>query len=245
MKFKFLGTSDSAGIPVHNCKCAACLSYRNEKKINLATCAVLEYENKVILFDAGIENIANMYDGKKIEAVFMTHFHPDHALGLLRLRYSNDEITCFHPKDTAGFSDLFKHKKSIKYIENEPLKTILIDDIKIIPIPLIHSKNTTGYIIETAHHKIAYLTDCAGITEKYMKILQRYDFDYVFLDACFTPPNIGNHLNYENATKLLDTLNTQDAYLMHQGHDTLSYILNNNINLKYRYINAFEEFVLN
>ena len=144
MKFRFLGTSDSAGMPVHNCKCIACESFRKAGKKNLATCAVLETSDGVILFDAGAEDISELFDGVKIKAVCLTHFHADHALGLLRLRYSNDKIVCHHPKDELGFSDLFKHKHSIEYKENTPFNPIIIDDIKITPVPLKHSKNTTG-----------------------------------------------------------------------------------------------------
>lgn len=91
MEFRFLGTSDSGGIPVHNCDCLACESYREKGKINLATCGVLEDEDGVILFDGGAEDLANQFDGKTIKGVCLTHFHGDHALGLLRLRYSKDK----------------------------------------------------------------------------------------------------------------------------------------------------------
>lgn len=244
MKFKFLGTSDSAGIPVHNCQCIACETYRNNSKTNLATCAVLETKDGVILFDAGAENIPELFDGIKIKAICLTHFHADHVLGLLRLRHSNDFIECHHPKDDLGFSDLFKHKKSIHYKENTILKPIIIGDVKITPIPLKHSKNTTGYIIETTSKKIAYLTDCAGIEKKYLETLQTYCFDYVFLDAGLTPPKVGNHLNYESASNLLDKLNVKNGFLMHQGHDTLTHILENNIQLKYPYLQPHHQFDL-
>ena len=104
MKITFLGTADSAGIPVHNCLCEVCGSYRKDKKANLSTCAYIEIDNSIILLDAGHENISNIFDSKKIEAVFLTHFHADHCLGLLRLRHSFDTIKCFHPQDKNGFS---------------------------------------------------------------------------------------------------------------------------------------------
>jgi len=236
MNFKFLGTSDSAGIPVHNCDCIACSKYRDENKTNIATSAAIQYDNNIILLDAGDENISLTYDGKNIKAVFLTHFHADHALGLLRLRYSNDKIKCFHPKDELGFSDLFKHKMSVDYIQNTPLEVIEIDNISFIPIPLKHSKNTTGYIIKTRSKTLAYLTDCAGIEDEYLNFLKTFEFDYVFIDGCFIPPRKGNHLNFDDATNLIDKLNTKEGYLMHKGHDTLEYIMKNSIELKYKYV---------
>ncbi len=244
MKFRFLGTSDSGGMPVHNCKCIACESFRKVGKTNLATCAVLELDDGVILFDAGAEDISELFDGKKIKAVCLTHFHADHAMGLLRLRYSNDKIVCYHPKDEMGFADLYKHKMSIEYIQNKPLETIDIDGIKIIPIPLKHSKNTTGYIIETSNKTLAYLTDCGGIGHEYLEYLKNIEIDHLFIDACFVPPKRGNHLNYEQATELIDSLNVKNGHLMHQDHVNLQYIMENNVKLKYFYIDAgfFVEF---
>jgi len=234
--FRFLGTCDSGGIPVHNCDCLACKIYRKEKKVDLSTSAAIEYEDSVILLDAGIEDISTIYDGKNIKAVFLTHFHADHAMGLLRLRYSNDKIKCFHPKDEMGFSDLFKHKQSIEYIKNSPLEIIEIDNILFSPIPLKHSKNTTGYIIKTKNKTIAYLTDCAGIEEEYLKFLKNIKFDHIFIDACFIPPKTGNHLNFEDAINLIDNLDTKQAHLIHKSHKTLEYIMKNNIDLKYKYV---------
>lgn len=238
MEFKFLGTADSAGIPVHNCKCEICEQYREENKVNLATSAYIKCDNdEVILLDAGIEDIATLFDGITIKAVFLTHFHPDHALGLLRLRYSNDTIECYHPKDEQGFSDLFKHKKSIVYKENKSFESITINDIKFTPIPLIHSKNTTGYLIEGNKKTIAYLTDCAGIDDKSMEFLLSKKIDECYIDGCLTPEyNNGNHLNYEEASDILDKLGAKKSYLIHACHQTLEYIKLNNIELKYPYI---------
>ncbi len=237
MEIKFLGTADSSGIPSHNCKCGICKGYRKSNKINLATSAYITCDNgEIILLDAGIENIASIFDGKTIKAILLTHFHPDHTLGLLRLRYSNDKIICYHPKDDKGFADLFKHKKSIEYIQNEPFKDTSINNIKFIAIPLKHSKNTTGYLLEGGNKTIAYLTDCAGISDESMEFLVSKKIDECYLDASLTPNlSKGNHLNYEEATKILDVINAKKSYLIHSNHTTLDYIQRNEILLKYKY----------
>lgn len=245
MKLRFLGSADSAGIPVHNCTCSVCNYHRVKNKINLSTSAYIEYENKVILLDAGVENIANIFDKRHINSVFLTHFHADHCLGLLRLRHSKQDILCYHPKDEMGFSDLFKHKHSIKYKQVKEFETIKIDNIKFTALPLIHSKNTFGYFIEINKHNIAYLTDCSDLPKKTMKFLKEKNIDYAFIDACYDQrKEKGNHLNYLQASDILDELKVKNGYLMHISHTTLQYILENEVILKYKYLQANDEFLL-
>jgi len=236
-KFKFLGSADSVGIPVHNCSCDICKEYRKEKKENLASCAYIEIDNEIILIDAGHDNLASVFNHKIIAGIFLTHFHADHCLGLLRLRHSSSRIDCFHPKDKEGFADLFKHKHSINYIENNVFETIIVKGISFTPIPLLHSKNTTGYLIEYNSMCIAYLSDCAGINTKSMDFLKSKVLDYVFIDACYDErKNKGNHLNYEQAETILDELKAKKSFLIHASHKSLNYILKEKIILKYPYI---------
>jgi len=238
MEIKFLGTADSGGIPSHNCQCQICKEYRQKKKVNLATSAYLECANKeMILLDAGIENISSIFDGKKIAAVFLTHFHADHCLGLLRLRYSSDKIDCHHPKDKNGFADLFKHTKAITYHENKPFETIIVNGIKFTTILLMHSKNTTGYLIEDNLNCIAYLTDCADIEEKSMQFLMKKNIDICYIDACLAPNfDNGNHLNYEQASGVLKKIGAKKSYFIHTSHFTLEYIKSNNIKTGFDYL---------
>lgn len=237
MNFKFLGSSDSAGLPVHNCNCIACDSYRKENKENHSTCAYIEIDNEIILFDAGVYDLTSRFDGKKINAIFLTHFHPDHCVGLLKLRYSNDEINCFHPEDEKGFSDLFKHKHSINYIEIKPFEQKIINEIKFTTIPLKHSRNTFGYLIEYKNYKIAYLTDCSGIPKESFDFLENFEIDYAFIDACYDERKVvGNHFNYLQASEILDKLKVKNGLLMHISHITQEYILKNDIKLKYPYV---------
>lgn len=194
--------------------------------------------SEYILLDCGIEATATLFDGAKIRAIFLTHFHADHALGLLRLRYSKQHIVCYHPDDKQGFGDLFKHTKSITYQALRPFIPIAIDSYAFTPIPLLHSKPTFGYFIQTPSENIAYLTDCAGLPQESLEFLQQKSIDICYIDAgAFVDSNgkkdSSNHLSHYEATDIIKALAPKQARLIHISHKILESLAHTNLPFAY------------
>ncbi len=95
MKFLFLGTGASAGVPVIACGCGVCKS-EEVKNRRLRACGLLQKGGENFLIDVSpdIRFVALKYNISHIDGVFVTHPHEDHIGGMNDLRafsfFNND-----------------------------------------------------------------------------------------------------------------------------------------------------------
>lgn len=222
---KFLGYADGAGIPVHGCTCQTCESQRSLDSHIYATSAYLESDESLILLDANGYDTIFQLPQKPIVALFLTHFHPDHAVGLLRLRYAAHTFHCYHPFDPNGFADLYKLPKSIIFSPMRPFEPIAVSGLLVTAVPLEHSKPTMGYIIEGTNVAIAYLTDTARISEETESLIHQKKCTHIYLDGCSTPNSAlqYNHLSYIDAIEILKRFPDAHGRVIHYSHETLEH----------------------
>lgn len=238
MKFEFLGTSDTGGIPLHQCTCKVCQEAREQGISNRSTSAYLTLDDgSVILFDAGYDALMDRFNTVTIRAVFLTHFHADHCLGLMRLRKSVTAIPCYIPDDADGFGDLLVRKDSLEYRVLNPLQSVEIQGVTITAVALVHSKPTLGYVIRTEKKSVAYLTDCGDIEETMLTFLHAQRIDHLFIDACYSEGMLSHkHCTPQTAAALIRRIEPQMGYFIHASCHTLLPIREKKIKVEYPYI---------
>jgi len=97
----FLGTGDSAQVPVYNCLCAACERAQMDPTFKRRPCsALLQIADQQWLIDSGRMDLVERFPAPSLDGILQTHYHADHAQGLLHLRWGvNIRIPVWGPED--------------------------------------------------------------------------------------------------------------------------------------------------
>ncbi|MEG0796400.1 MAG: MBL fold metallo-hydrolase [Odoribacter sp.] len=226
MKLTILGSGTSQGIPVIACNCPVCQSDNKHDK-RLRCSAMLEINGQKIIFDAGPDFRYQMLRNnvKDIRAILLTHSHKDHIGGLDDVRafnwvkqaavdiYGNEKTREIVYKDFSYAFAAFRYPgvPEINYhiIEDAPF---YIDDIQIIPIPVLHYQMTVlGFRI----NNFAYITDAKIISKRSME--QLVGVEYLVINALRKEKHI-SHFNLEEALTVIKEVNPKCAFLTHIGH---------------------------
>ena len=157
LRFRFLGTSTSVGVPVIGCECQTCVS-ENPKDDRSRSSGFLEGPFGKILIDAGpdLRQQALRENLKEVDAVLYTHAHLDHIMGFDELRafcWRRDEPLPLHGSHETldalkvMFPWAFTGKKiTAGYVFPQPVPfsgPFMIDALKVTPIEVLHGKVQT------------------------------------------------------------------------------------------------------
>ena len=235
MRLRFLGTGTSYGVPYIGCECAVCTSDDpRDKRLRASILVEEKGENPPLLVDTGPDFRAQMLRAKiqKLGAVFWTHSHNDHIIGLDDVRpltdrngYLNgfcDAKTterlqkvfdyCFvQEREHGGFPRVTPHVL-------EPFQTTKIGGIGVTPLPISHGRAGTifAYEFEENGARFVYATDCAGIPPK---SLNRMKGAQVFIVDALRHAAHPNHFNIEQALEAIEKIGPKRAFFTHITHD--------------------------
>ncbi|HUG58523.1 MAG TPA: phosphonate metabolism protein PhnP [Candidimonas sp.] len=224
MQLRLLGTGNASQVPVYNCYCPACERARGETAYRRGPCsALLECAGARWLVDAGLTDLAERFAPGSLSGIIQTHYHADHAQGLLHLRWGQGmRIPVLGPDDKEGFADLYKNPGILDFSQKlAPFQTRDMDGFLLTPLPLHHSKLTLGYVFEGEGSRIAYLTDTVGLPPDTAAYLKERPLDMLVMDCSFPPlPQIPrNHNDLTRALEVVASLPVKKTVLTHIGHD--------------------------
>lgn len=204
------GTGGAQQVPVFGCNCAACQRARQDSRWQRRPCSgVVRYNDHVTLLDAGLPDLARHWQPGDFQQFLLTHYHMDHVQGLFPLRWGvSAAIPVYGPPDEQGCDDLFKHPGILDFSPRlSPFTVFDLQGLQVTPLPLNHSRLTFGYLLESAHSRIAWLSDTAGLPEKTLTFLHNNRPDVVVID-CSHPPRPETPRNHNDLTTV-QTLNQQ------------------------------------
>ena len=225
MKFTFLGTGTSQGVPVISCRCEVCQSTDSRDK-RLRTAGLLQSDTTTLVFDTGPDFRQQMLRQQVdvLDAVVFTHPHKDHLAGMDDVRAYNFFLK--RPMNIfANALTIERLKVEFHYIfegdypgvPRVVLHEITNDDfdacgINLTPIPVMH-KNMPVLGFRTG--KFAYVTDANYISPTSIEKLQ--NLEILVLNALRLQPHY-SHFNLDEAIEMVERLAPQKAYFTHISH---------------------------
>lgn len=172
VRFTFLGTGTSAGVPAIGCDCPVCTS-DDPRDRRLRTSALLEFVDpkghpRGILLDAGpdLREQALRARMTRLDAILFTHNHVDHTWGLDEVRRFNvlqrGPIDVYASEHTEAhlrrvYGHIFEREQNVNdsFVATliahrvRPGKPFTLHGLRVTPIPLLHGKlPILGYRLE-------------------------------------------------------------------------------------------------
>lgn len=229
MRLTFLGTGAAGGVPLWGCGCLVCTRARIDASYaRRPNCAVIEAGEIRLLLDAGVMDVAERFPSGTLSAILITHFHADHVQGLFHLRWGIGELEVFAPHDSEGCADLYKNPGPLRFKHLSKFETFNVGDVRITPVPLVHSKPTLGYCIEHNGARLAYLSDTSELPPATSAFLTEWQPHSICLDCTFPPGTEGNrnHFDLPEVIDLSKDFPNSNIVLMHIGHRLDEWLMN-------------------
>jgi phosphoribosyl 1,2-cyclic phosphate phosphodiesterase len=233
----FLGTGTSMGVPTLGCDCTVCTSADPRDRRLRPSAAVRWSEpetgvQRVVVIDTGPDFREQVLRAgiERVDAVFYTHAHADHILGMDDLRplsfkafrENGRPIPLYAAPDTANvlkrvFDYTFSEQSTYPTrarVRLEPLgERTTAHGVDFVRIPVLHGElEISGFRFGNA----AYLTDVSAIPEPSFALLE--GLDQLVLSALRYKPH-PSHATVEQALGWARRIGARHTWLIHISHD--------------------------
>ena len=210
------------------CDCATCRS-DDVRDRRLRPSIFLETNRTALLVDCGpdLRAQALAYGIRRIDAIFFTHGHADHILGLDDVRRFNflqqRPMPCFGDARTiADVRQTFAYAFSPRTQAGGGLPRIAtfeiagpfcVGNLEIVPVPIFHGQRP---ILGLRAGRFAYLTDCSRIPDSSFALLE--DLDVLVIDALRERPH-PTHFTLAEAIAASQRIGARRTWFTHMCHD--------------------------
>lgn len=210
------------------CDCATCQS-SDPRDHRLRPSIFIEADGLSLLVDAGpdLRAQALRHRLRRVDAIFLTHGHADHILGLDDVRRFNylqqrpmpcygDEPTIADVRQTFAYAFDRRTQKGggLPQVETFTIAgPFCVGRHEIVPVPLFHGRRP---ILGLRLDRFAYLTDCNAIPESSWPLLE--GLDVLVLDALRHRPH-PTHFSLAEAIEVSRRIGARRTYFTHMCHD--------------------------
>ncbi|NQF18154.1 hypothetical protein FCI58_01730 [Enterobacter hormaechei] len=125
---------------------------------------------------------------------------------------------------------LFKHPGLLDFSHTvEPLVMFELQGLRVTPLPLNHSKLTFGYLLESAHSRVAWLSDTAGLPDKTVTFLLNNQPQAMIIDCSHEPrpETPRNHCDLNTVIALNEVIGCPQVILTHISHQFDVWMMDN------------------
>ncbi|WP_420547167.1 MBL fold metallo-hydrolase [Curvivirga sp.] len=232
MHITILGSGSSSGVPAIGLGWGDC-DPNEPKNRRRRSGLLLETFDKTVLFDTGPDLRAQLIDANvnRLDAVFYTHAHADHAHGIDELRwicqsmnapldvYGTQETMndldnrfgyCFTEMGTTAHNYYYKPVLKPQIISDE-YPSFKFGDHLVQPFEQDHGfSKSVGYRIDN----FAYSTDVVELDERAFKILEGID---TWVLGCLQPKPHQTHIHLDKAIKWVERVKPRLTVLTHMN----------------------------
>jgi phosphoribosyl 1,2-cyclic phosphate phosphodiesterase len=225
-----LGSGTSMGVPTIGCACAVCHSDDPHDRRTRPS-IMIQWDGHTVLIDTtpDFRQQAIREHIQRIDAIFYTHGHADHILGL------DDVRPLSFPRITGGGKIPLYAAQNTANVLRQVFRYIFAGDYKYGGLAQVELHEVTGPVELfgakfgplTVNHgdfpieayrfgSAAYLTDFSTVPDETMRRLE--GLDVLFLDALRHQPH-PTHSTVQNSLEIVERLQPKRAFFTHISHD--------------------------